>query len=334
VCKSCGKHFLYVASLKKHLQNLHPDIYEKLDNSHDLEEFCNVIKSDHTPDPESEEESPESNSKPTPPKKVKQIVEVKEESKRPLPNPIPAGPNNNIKLKEPEIPPEVINPNTLMGQYYPSVPTDVFSLAYSNPFIYHPQNYNILCMLHAQAAKQNETLRQSDFWMQKLAGPQVASQVSQNFSHAYGIAATDTALPPQVSNTPPTNKTEQQNIIDTRSRVEVKQEPIPIVRPEPKPFIEQRVKLDIKPEPSTLSPVIVKNPQTTPPPNGLMARSATLPTLPSFPMPQCDHHHIHCEFCGHCTIRHNGHIDYVHDAELHHVSSTGIFLITLITRKN
>jgi hypothetical protein len=55
----------------------------------------------------------------------------------------------------------------------------------------------------------------------------------------------------------------------------------------------------------------------------LEKRIQELPTDLSAIMSQNDHHHIHCEYCGHCTIMHNGHIDYVHDAELHHYSHPG-----------
>lgn len=60
--------------------------------------------------------------------------------------------------------------------------------------------------------------------------------------------------------------------------------------------------------------------------NELLARAAVLPSTPCKPLPQSDHRHIHCEFCGHSTIQHNGHIDYIHNAELHHVSQNGTLL--------
>lgn len=58
--------------------------------------------------------------------------------------------------------------------------------------------------------------------------------------------------------------------------------------------------------------------------SSLEKRIQELPTDLNLIMSQNDHHHIHCEYCGHCTIMHNGHIDYVHDAELHHYSHSGI----------
>ena len=64
-------------------------------------------------------------------------------------------------------------------------------------------------------------------------------------------------------------------------------------------------------------------PQNSEPVNELLNRARLLPTVLTTSIPQGEHHHIHCEFCGHCTIRHDGHIDYVHDAELHHVDAIG-----------
>lgn len=59
----------------------------------------------------------------------------------------------------------------------------------------------------------------------------------------------------------------------------------------------------------------------------LAAKINELPTELTMSCPHENHHHIHCEFCGHCTIIHNGHIDYVHDAELHFLDAYGILII-------
>lgn len=57
----------------------------------------------------------------------------------------------------------------------------------------------------------------------------------------------------------------------------------------------------------------------------LEAKIKELPTDLTLYFPHENHHHIHCEYCGHCTIVHNGHIDYVHDAELHYLDGSGTF---------
>ena len=72
--------------------------------------------------------------------------------------------------------------------------------------------------------------------------------------------------------------------------------------------------------PAAVKPSIGAN---TNPGNEVISRAGTLTTVLTTSIPQSEHRHIHCEFCGHCTIRHNGHIDYIHDAELHHVDAIG-----------
>ena len=52
-------------------------------------------------------------------------------------------------------------------------------------------------------------------------------------------------------------------------------------------------------------------------------RIETLPICPEFTMSHSEHNHIHCEFCGHLTIRHESHIDYLHDGELHYSTDSG-----------
>jgi hypothetical protein len=37
-----------------------------------------------------------------------------------------------------------------------------------------------------------------------------------------------------------------------------------------------------------------------------------------------DHTHEHGPGCGHTAVRHNGHVDYLHDGHLHHVGGTGV----------
>ncbi len=37
-----------------------------------------------------------------------------------------------------------------------------------------------------------------------------------------------------------------------------------------------------------------------------------------------EHYHVHADSCGHPRIRHNGHIDYIHDGELHNISDSGV----------
>ena len=264
MCKQCSKQFLYVASLKKHLQNLHPETFEKLNSDHSLEQYCTVIQS-----PIQKETSPEPKGgevkKPTNGNKKQEIQEEKEEVKQVQPT-FPAA-----KEELGEEPNRLQNAmGAIMGQYYnPQLQSDVFSMAYGNPFLYAQPNYGLLCML--QAAKQNDTLRQSassDFWMQKLASNPAP------------------ALPNDPLISAPVNYP---------------------INPEPNPLDHAECKQEM----GGISAI-------------MMEKIDTLPTTLSKTLAQGEHHHIHCEFCGHSTIRHNGHIDHVHDAELHHVGPSGI----------
>lgn len=45
--------------------------------------------------------------------------------------------------------------------------------------------------------------------------------------------------------------------------------------------------------------------------------------LPRFPLDAKESCHIHCEFCGHLTIFHGNHVDYLSDGELHFTSPSG-----------
>lgn len=49
-------------------------------------------------------------------------------------------------------------------------------------------------------------------------------------------------------------------------------------------------------------------------------RTKSLPTIPLNSAKFC---HVHCDYCGHPTIVHGNHIDYVCEGELHFVSYTG-----------
>lgn len=45
--------------------------------------------------------------------------------------------------------------------------------------------------------------------------------------------------------------------------------------------------------------------------------------LPVAPTESAEYFHVHCDYCGHPTIIHNNHIDYLCEGELHFVSRTG-----------
>lgn len=75
--------------------------------------------------------------------------------------------------------------------------------------------------------------------------------------------------------------------------------------------------------PNTIEPQKAKIQNLEEEDKDFLARSLILPHYPTTPLPQSEHNHIHCEFCGHSTIRHNGHTDFIHNAELHYVNAEG-----------
>lgn len=247
-----------MASVKKHLQNLHSEVCEKIQDEKGLEEHWRIVKTniqsnlDINPKKDSSQR-----------KKASYSMNIKNEQKEDVKD----LPHSFIK-EEPIKSPEKIGVNPMVGTYYNQVQSEMFPMPYGSPFIYSQPNYEFLCMLQAQAAKQNATMRPNNFWMPNI--PESIQKTAPSF---------DPMIPRQM------NYPSQPNKI-----------------------------LPVEPTPSQMS---------TNPISGLLARASVLPTILTTPIPQSEHRHIHCEFCGHCTIRHNGHIDYVHDAELHHVDALG-----------
>jgi len=45
--------------------------------------------------------------------------------------------------------------------------------------------------------------------------------------------------------------------------------------------------------------------------------------LPERPLNSVELSHVHCEFCGHPTVYHDDHIDFICDGELHFVRASG-----------
>ena len=283
-----------------------------MNSDHDLEEFCKVIKTEGTVEGGSQKVRLDL-------KKInngaaKAAEKDKEEVK------VQAQPMKQSKERVVEMPPEIppaaaVNP--LVGPYYAPVQPDMFTMAYANPFMYGQQNYSLLYMI--QAAKQTETLRQSDFWMQKLAATAPGQLLMQ---------AQRTIDPAQViSSHVPTSQKHELRLQPEAPALMPASVPssVPVKTSDPSPPV---------PLPPSMTAVPATDPvaafsnaiAVTSATESLLARAGSLPTAPTKPMPQSEHHHIHCEFCGHCTIRHNGHIDFVHDAELHHIAPTGTLI--------
>jgi hypothetical protein len=64
--------------------------------------------------------------------------------------------------------------------------------------------------------------------------------------------------------------------------------------------------------------------QNSPAVNKTVSHIKDLPTTLTRPMSPHEHHHIHCEFCGHGMILHGNHFDFCHDGELHFIAPNGI----------
>ena len=77
------------------------------------------------------------------------------------------------------------------------------------------------------------------------------------------------------------------------------------------------------PQPGEQKPGIVEENKAEVENRMLKSRIKMLPTGLTMQVSQHEHLHIHCEFCGHPTIRHGDHIDYIHDGELHSASVSG-----------
>ena len=241
MCETCSKHFLYVASVKKHIQNLHPEVYAKIKDSKDLEKFCRIIKNEVRQEQPSVSQLPGN-------EKSQLKSEIREEIK--------SAPNKAVR-EEVVKPIEELTPNPIMPPYYPSMQQDLLPMPYSSPFFYSHQNYSIFRMV--QPTGPTESAGPQSFWMKQLANSD--KQYTQTISN------TESAKPPEL------------------------------------PKLESYTLLQES--------------------NELLAKASMLPTYPLNPLPQNEHNHIHCEFCGHTTIRHNDHIDYIHNAELHYKNADG-----------
>jgi len=241
---------LYVASVKKHLQNLHPEIFANGKEEVNLENYWRLEKIDIQKIDGVEKAMDK-------PRKLKNTSQTKKESKE----------ENKVVTKN-EVKEDIIKAqdrllsNQVVNPCYQQLQSDMFPLAYRPPFLYPQQNYDFFYML--QPVNQNTSVNQPNLWMHKVPDP-VSQQVIDPMVLSKTSCHPSVKLPHHESNFGP--------------------------------------------------------------PNDLMTRIKNLPTLPVAPINKRDHPHVHNEFCGHATIKHDGHIDYIHEAELHFVNSAGSFLL-------
>lgn len=252
-----------MASVKKHLQNLHTDEISKISTTEQLGELWEVLKTEAQQNIDSHHRKEASQKK-----KEVQAVDLKNEWKEGINKPA-----QNLVQRELIKNPENPQPNSMMT-YYNQLQPDVFRMPYANPFLYSQQNYDFLYMLHTQAASQNAA-RQNSYWVQNL--PETIPKQPQPF---------EPIISRPINYAPDNNS----HIQSHNSLFKV---------------LPNSINAD----------------------GEILKRANALSTTFSIPLPKGEHAHFHSEFCGHCTIFHNDHIDYVHNAELHHVTPTGIYLL-------
>lgn len=240
-----------MASVKKHLQNLHMEDVSEIRTQGQLGELWEVLKTgaQRNVNPNHRKEVSQK-------KKELQVVDLKnqceEEIKRSA---------QNLLIKDLENP----RSSSMTRAYYNQLQSNVFRTPYGNPFFYSHQNYDFLYMLHSQASNQN-VARPNNYWVTNL--PEATPKLLQSFE-------------PMISR--PVHY-----IPDNNSSFNI---------------LPNSVNDD----------------------TDILKRANILSTAFTVPLPEADHGHFHSEFCGHSIILHNDHLDYIYNAELHHVTSAGIY---------
>ena len=163
-----------MASLKKHIQQAHPELAPELNNSHNLESCCVIKKRTDDPSPDPPESIAEEEQKQKEP--IKNISAALAPSTRPMINEIVYKPAP-IETKSTPSEPISYNPISL-------TPKVIAPLAYANPMVRNIPNCELLYMLPFTGPHEGVNLNQmsmglvptslspsSTFWMQKLASP-------------------------------------------------------------------------------------------------------------------------------------------------------------------
>ncbi len=240
MCAICSKRFLYVSSLKKHLQNLHADAIKEDSTDHKWEEFCKIIKlcedTEHRSEP---------------------LVKVHEDppSTRSAPDPAAASaPPKKPKKKRKTVAEPEEGGETTLTQNKTHLPNE--SPPIQSAEVTSCKSPPLVEVKEAPAEIQKTVIEEAK---KEAAGPQ--EQLTEGEKCV-------------LCEVPSVCKSE--GVIEKT--------------------LEERIQDSIK----------------------------NLPEFPQYPCDPCDHHHIHCEFCGHAMIAHGNHFDYIHDAELHFITESGV----------
>lgn len=192
-----------MASVKKHLQNLHPELFNGADGPPKMESLWRMEKI------ESQQDGVNNVVEKT--RKVKDNTqtkkETKEETKNVIHNISSSKPLNimiivyeNEAKEDPLKSTDRLMPNQVMSQYYPPIQSDMFPLAYRPSFIYPQQNlpnYDFLCMF--QTVNQNASVTQPNLWMPKVT-ESVAQQAIDPLMPSPVPYPSSTVKPPHYEN--------------------------------------------------------------------------------------------------------------------------------------
>lgn len=248
MCAICSKRFLYVSSLKKHLQNLHTDAISSDATGHQWEDYCKIIKS------------------------CEGTVNLTESFRPQDESSVPMG---------------------------GSEPGSVVSKKHRRRKKKVPEN--------SEEAGETTQLSQKN--------------LPRDESHIQSTEITG-------SKSPPLSYTKENSVEPVKPQVEeAKRLPEPATPPAMETLQEEmptaldkcaicthqddNLQIDDEAGPSKTLEERIQD--------GLL----NLPTCPTYSLDPSEHHHVHCEFCGHPMIVHGNHVDFIHDAELHFVDETG-----------
>ncbi len=374
VCKQCSKCFLYVSSLKKHIQHLHPEIVVAEDGQ-GLDAYCTIIKQEVAcqktgEKPETEEKSPVEASEKEEKSEEGDESSTKKRKRRtrkakPAPKESESLPQQNTKNEEENIPAQaptenpavtpapvptpvagveeklrsesLVPPQQESGESFePPEPDSELESESSKPPAIHAHEYSSDSEAAEEEAKELTKKKRPDSAVRDQDGKGAFTPI------LYPAVAPALPFPDQVQ--------QQQQLYSYSGYSPVPSAgayasflymPNPNGLPRPGEYSAsaafsslwmQRLaagtaegaipeaKVAAAATATAKGPDCCSDPAQ---PANIEEQIKELPTVPGKPLAQSEHHHIHCEFCGHSMIIHAGHVDYVHDGELHYAAAGG-----------
>ena len=247
--------FLYVSSLKKHLQNLHLEFLKEDNTGHKWEEYCKTIKiCEAEGNPNDLEKHSEDSA--TPPTGI--VAEVPKKAK---PKRKKKSVKENSDLEE--------GIETTITQNKIHLQTE-----------FQVPNPEMVC------AGSPEVVIKEDTKEEHVDSTKTAIEECKRILEPVDVAP-EPVVPKQPTAYETCDKCAVQNVPEAVANCA---ESHPTQK-----TLEERIKDSIK----------------------------NLPYVPTYALDHSEHHHFHCEFCGHPMIVHGDHTDFIHDAELHLVTEAG-----------